>query len=205
MMMGPVYFVTDPGADLSVLDQALAAARGGARLIQLRDKSASTAEMTAQALALQAAIAPLGAKLIINDRVDVAIATGAYGLHIGQGDGAPRDARARIGPDMILGLSVENAGQVSDVPLDGVNYLGVGPLRTTATKPDHAPPIGFAGLAAVTQNTTLPCYAIGGIGAGDCADLKRVGAVGLAVVSAIARADDPEAATRDLLTEWNTS
>jgi len=204
-MMGPVYFVTDPGADMAVLDQALAAVRGGARLIQLRDKSASAEEMTAQAMALQAAIAPIGAKLIINDRVDVAIATDACGLHIGQGDGDPRDVRSRIGPDMILGLSVEDAGQVPDVPLDCVDYLGVGPIRATATKPDHAPPIGFSGLADVIKNTPLPCYAIGGIGAGDCADLKRVGAVGLAVVSAIARADDPEVATRDLLKEWGTS
>ncbi len=204
-MMGPAYFVTDPGADLPVLDQALAAARGGASLIQLRDKTASVADMTVQAQQMQAALSPLGARLIINDRVDVAIAVEAYGLHIGQGDGDPREIRARIGPYMILGLSVENIDQQSRVPLDCVDYLGVGPVRATATKPDHAPPIGISGLAEITKNTPLPCYAIGGIGPGDANGVREAGAVGLAVVSAISRADDPEAATRALVKEWETS
>ncbi|WP_371225188.1 thiamine phosphate synthase [Roseovarius sp. 2305UL8-3] len=204
-MMGPVYFVTDPGADLPVVGQALAAARGGARLIQLRDKSASTPELAAQAQELQTVLAQHDAKLIINDRVDVAITIGAYGLHIGQSDGDPRDIRARIGPDMMLGLSVENADQLADVPLDCVDYLGVGPIRATASKPDHAPPIGFAGLGQITKTTPLPCYAIGGIGPGDAAGLRAAGAVGLAVVSAIARSADPEVATRALLEEWRTT
>ena len=204
-MIGPVYFVTDPDGPLPVVDQALAAARGGAQTIQLRNKTASDDEMTQQALTLKQLLAPFDVTLVINDRVEAAIASAADGLHIGQGDGDPTLIRQRIGPGMILGLSLESESQLDAVPPAGVDYLGVGPIRATATKPDHAPPIGFDGLARITARTQLPCVAIGGIGLGDAQQLRAAGAAGIAVVSAISRAASPEQAARWLLEEWETA
>lgn len=203
-MMGPVYVITDPDAPQPMVEQARQAAQGGAGAIQLRDKTASDADLAALVTLLLPEMTAMGVRLIVNDRVAVAVQTGAHGLHIGQGDGDPGLIRRRIGPDMILGLSVETPQQARQVP-DGVDYIGAGPVRATATKPDHAPPIGCDGLATITRRTRLPVYAIGGIGAGDAAAIKGAGAAGMAVVSAVVRAPDPETATRSLLQEWRSA
>ena len=203
-MIGPLYFITDPGAPLSVEDQALAAARGGATVVQLRDKTASDDDMLEMARRLRGAL-PQAVKLLINDRVDVAIWSGCDGLHIGQGDGDVVAIRKRLGPDRILGLSIEAEAQVAAIPTGYVDYIGVGPVRATATKPDHAAPIGFDGLARIIAAAGLPTVAIGGIGPGDAGAVKLAGADGVAIVSAIARADNPEVAARDLLQEWETA
>ncbi|TVP71808.1 MAG: thiamine phosphate synthase [Rhodobacteraceae bacterium] len=201
-MMGPIYAITDPDAPRDVVDQALAAARGGAWAVQLRDKLVSDADLVAVALRLHALLRPLGVKLIINDRLEVAQAADADGLHIGQGDGAPEVARTRLGAGKLLGLSVEARAQCAAIP-DCIDYIGVGPVRATATKPDHAPPLGMEGLAAIIAQARIPAFAIGGIGAGDAPALKHAGAIGMAVVTAISRAPDPEAATRALRDEWS--
>lgn len=203
-MMGPVYAITDPHAPLPVADQVLAAARGGASLIQIRDKSIPDADLAALVTQLLPQVASLGARLIVNDRVEVAIATGAHGLHIGQGDGDATAIRRRLPEGMILGLSVETITQAERVP-PGVDYIGAGPVRATATKPDHAAPIGFAGLAAIVRAAGLPSYAIGGLAHGDAGAVKGAGAIGMAVVSAITRAPDPKAATAALVAEWRAA
>lgn len=200
-MIGPVYAILDPSAPRPVLDQALAAARGGAWAVQLRDKTAPDAELVPLARTLAAALRPWGVRLIVNDRLEVALAAGADGLHLGQGDGDPSKARARLGAGRILGLSVEAVEQCAVIPA-GIDYVGAGPVRPTATKPDHAPPVGFDGLAAIAARCPVPVVAIGGLGPGDAAALKRAGAAGMAVVSAVVRAEDPEAATRALVEEW---
>ena len=176
--------------------------RGGAQTIQLRNKTASDAELLSQVLALKSAL-PADTQLLINDRVDVAIEAKLWGLHIGQSDGDPRDVRKRIGPNMVLGLSIENAGQLGRIPHDCVDYLGVGPIRATETKLDHAAPIGLEGLNRIVRDAGLPCVAIGGLGLGDCAAVKQTNAIGIAVVSAISKAQDPEAAARALMEEWS--
>jgi len=203
-MMGPLYVITDPEAALPVVEQARAAARGGAALIQIRDKRASDADLAAQVTLLLPEMHALGARLIVNDRAEVAIATRADGLHIGQGDGDPAALRRRLPPGMILGLSIETDAQALRIPA-GVDYLGVGPLRATATKPDHAAPVGLEGLARIIAAARLPAYAIGGIKPGDAAAIKAAGAVGMAVVSAVTRAADPEAATAALVAEWRAA
>ena len=203
-MIPPLCFVTDATAPAPVPAQAIAAAQGGAGWIQLRDKTRSDADLLPLARELKAALQPLGARLIVNDRVEVAVAAGAHGLHIGQGDGDPAAIRARIGPDMILGLSVEHADQLAAVP-EGVDYLGVGPVYATGTKPDHATPIGIDGFAAIAARTALPCIAIGGLTAQDAAALKAAGGHGMAVVSAISRAADMTGAARALCDAWRTT
>ena len=203
-MTGPVYVITDPEAPLPVVEQALAAARGGAGLIQIRDKRATDVEMAALVAQLLPRIAAFGAKLIVNDRVEVALRTGAHGLHIGQSDGDVEEIRRRLRPGMLLGLSIETVDQARRIP-PVVDYIGAGPIRATATKPDHATPIGLDGLAAIVAAARLPTFAIGGIGPGDSHALRAAGAVGLAVVAAVTRAPDPQAATAALLAEWNAS
>lgn len=201
-MIGPVYVITDPAAPLPVIEQARAAARGGAWAVQLRDKAASDAELHALAVQLMGELGPLGVKLIINDRLEVAISAAAHGLHIGQSDGDPAAARQRLGLDRILGLSVTSLAEARAVP-PGVDHVGVGPVRATSTKPDHAAPIGLAGLAAIAAALPVPAIAIGGIGLKDVPALKAAGVAGVAVVSAVVRAPDPEAATRALLHRWS--
>ena len=203
-MMGPIYVITDPDADLCVADQARAAARGGAVWVQLRDKIARDYDLAALVRLLLPEMAALGALLIVNDRVEVALATGADGLHIGQGDGDVAAIRQRMPPGMILGLSIETVGQTRLIP-PGVDYIGAGPVRATPTKPDHATPIGFHGLAQIVAATALPTYAIGGLKPGDAGAVRATGASGMAVVSAVTRALDPEAATRALLAEWRAA
>lgn len=203
MRLGPVYFVTDPGALAPVLDQVRAAVAAGVPIVQLRDKDASDAVMLALARAVQPITRAAGVALVINDRVQVAIEIGADGLHVGQGDGDIAAIRARIGPDMRLGLSVETLAQLDHIPPGCVDYLGVGPLRATATKPDAAAPLGLAGLAQIIAAAPVPCVVIGGIGPDDAASIRAAGAAGIAVVSAISRAPDMEAAARALIHKWS--
>ena len=203
MRLGPVYFVTDPGAPAPVPDQVRAAVAAGVPIVQLRDKDASDAQMLALAREVQPVTRAAGVALVINDRVQVAIDIGADGLHVGQGDGDIAAIRARIGPDMRLGLSVETLAQLEVIPTGCVDYLGIGPLRATATKPDAAPPPGLEGLARIIAAAPVPCIVIGGVNRGDAAAIRSIGAAGIAVVSAISRAPDMEAAACALIREWN--
>ncbi|MFX0541629.1 thiamine phosphate synthase [Roseovarius sp. S4756] len=200
--LGPVYFVTDAGASAPVTDQVRAALAAGVRMIQLRDKDASEAAFEDEARALLKLTRAAGALLIINDRVEIAWRIGADGLHVGQGDGDARAIRASIGLKMILGLSVETEAQLGSISQDSVDYLGTGPLRATATKPDAAQPLGMDGMARLIASAPLPCVAIGGIRQADAAALREMGAAGIAVVSAISRADEMEGAARALIQAW---
>lgn len=202
-MIPPLCFVTDADAPLPIPEQAEQAARGGAQWVQLRHKTLDDAAFAELARALQARLGPLGAQLIVNDRVEVACAVGAFGLHVGQSDGDPAVIRSRVGPDAVLGLSIEHEDQVAGVPPGCVSYLGVGPVRATASKLDHAQPLGFEGLATITASTRLPCMAIGGLGADDCRAVREAGCTGVAVVSAISRAASPEDAARSIMLAWS--
>ncbi|MCP8937961.1 thiamine phosphate synthase [Alsobacter sp. SYSU M60028] len=193
-----LYLVTDPGltASRDLPELVRAAVRGGVSLVQLRDKTSPDDVFAEQARALIAVLRPLGVPLIVNDRVEVARWIGADGVHVGQDDADPRQVRERMGPDAIVGLSAGTPEEFAAAPLDVVDYLGVGPVFATATKPDHDPPLGVAGLAALARIAPLPTVAIGGIGASNAAAVRATGVNGIAVVSAICAAADPEAAAR---------
>lgn len=194
-----LYLVTDP--DLlgvrSLVDVVRAAVAGGATLVQLRDKAAEGRALAEAARALVAALAPTGVPLLVNDRVDVALAAGAQGVHLGQRDLAPGDARRMLGPGAIIGLSIEALGEL-DAPLDDVDYVAASPVFATATKADVAPPLGLAGVAAMHARAGRPVVGIGGIGAANAAAVMAAGAAGIAVVSAILAAPDPRAAAAEL-------
>ena len=198
-----LYLVTDPDMVRArgLTAVVAAAVRGGASLVQLRDKHAPTHELTEQATALKRLLAPLGVPLIINDRIDVAVAAGADGAHVGQEDMAPDEARRLLGPDRILGVSVSRPEEVATADPALVDYAGVGAVFPTATKEKIAPPLGLDGLAALRARIPLPVVAIGGIGEANTAGVIAAGADGIAVVSAICAAADPEAACRRLRRE----
>lgn len=203
-MRGPIYVITDADAPMPMAEQARAAARGGAAWVQLRDKTALDDDLAALVRLLLPEITALGALLIVNDRIEVALTAGAHGLHIGQGDGDAVAIRQRMPPGMILGMSIETLAQARLIP-PGVDYIGAGPVRATPTKPDHATPIGFDGLAQIVAATALPTFAIGGLKPGDATAVRTAGAIGMAVVSAVTRAPDPAAATRALVAEWRAA
>ncbi|PTW51755.1 thiamine phosphate synthase [Rhodovulum kholense] len=197
-----VYFVTPDGASP---DLVMAAVRGGASMVQLRDKRASDSDLVALARQLKPDLTRRGVPLIVNDRLAVVLASGADGLHVGQSDGDPRALRKALGPGRLLGLSVETLAQLDAIPAGSVDYLGVGPVHATATKPDHAAPLGVDGLGRIVSSTALPCVAIGGLGVADAAGVKAAGADGMAVVSAISAAPDPAAAARALAEAWRSA
>ncbi|MBX5082803.1 thiamine phosphate synthase [Rhizobium lentis] len=198
-----LYLVLDPDlcAGIGMVETARLAVAGGATMVQLRDKQAGTARMIETGRALKETLNGTGALLIVNDDAEAAIAIGADGLHIGQEDMDARTARGMIGPEMILGLSVETAPLAAAVDPDLVDYTGVGPVFATPTKADHKQPIGFDGLARLVKASPVPSVAIGGLKADHVAEVFAAGARGLAVVSAIAGTPDPEAATRRIAAE----
>src|SRR6516225_5803829 len=178
--------IVDPeragGRDL--VELARLTALGGATLVQLRDKKNDTRPMIDTARAIKAALAPLGVPFVVNDRVDVALAARADGVHIGPDDMAPEDARALLGPDAIIGVSIKSVTAAEAAPIGLVDYAGVGGVYATLSKAQKNPPIGPEGLA--------------GIDAGNAAAVIAAGADGVAVISALSLAADPADAARAL-------
>ncbi len=199
-----LYLILDPELcdAFGMAETARAAVSGGVTAVQLRHKTATTDEMVAAGRALQPALAGTGVPLIVNDDVDAALALSAEGLadglHVGQGDLPPAEARARIGTEMILGLSVETIADAEAVDAAVVDYVGAGPVLATGTKPDHKPPSGFDGLAQMVAASPVPSVAIGGLKAHHAAQVVAAGAAGMAVVSAICGSDDPRAEARHI-------
>lgn len=191
-----LYLVLDPElcGPLGVVETTRAAVAGGVTMVQLRDKRATTAEMIETGRALQAILAETGVPLVVNDDVEAAIALDADGLHVGQEDCDARSARERIGPDMILGVSVETEPLAAAIDPAIVDYAGVGPVFATATKPDHKQPVGLDGLARLVAASPVPTVAISGLKAEHAASVLAAGAEGLAVVSAICGKPDPRSA-----------
>jgi thiamine-phosphate pyrophosphorylase len=180
-------------------DVVLAAVHGGVTVVQFRDKTGATRSLIEQARALRALLRPLGVPLIVNDRVDVALAAGADGVHVGQDDMSAADARLLVGPDMIVGLSVTALAEAQLVDASVVDYVGVGPVFDTPTKLDAARPLGLRGATEVCRVLSLPTVAIGGIHHGNAARVRAAGVDGIAVVSAICSARDPADAARRLV------
>ncbi len=218
------YFVVGPDDTKGrpVADVVATALRGGATFIQLRAKHADARDLTAMAEAIAAVIAQAGkadtVAFVIDDRVDAAwqcreLGIKVDGVHIGQDDMAPGQARALLGPDAIIGLSAETLPHIeaaNALPSGTIDYIGAGPLHYTATKPDAAAveadgtkhALGIAGAQLLCEASRYPVVVGGGVHADDVPVLARTAAAGWFVVSAIAAADDPERATRELLQAW---
>lgn len=196
-----LYLVTDRGlcGGRDLCEIVRAAAAGGVTMVQLREKDIDTRTFVEEALALKGVLAPLGIPLIINDRVDIALAADADGVHIGQSDMPYETARRLLGPDKIIGLSVENMQQVVQANTFDVDYIGVSPVFATPTKTDTAAPFGIEGLRETVTLSRHPAVGIGGMNSSTAARVFAAGAAGIAVVSAIMADDNPGEASRRLL------
>jgi thiamine-phosphate pyrophosphorylase len=182
---------------------AIRCARGGATLVQLRDKHSETRTIVEEARAIKQVLAPLAVPFVVNDRLDVAMAAGADGVHLGQDDMAVEDARRLLGPKAIIGLSIKLVGEAEAARLDLINYVGTGGVYATASKQQKNAPIGPEGLARIIATLRqrapdLPVCGIAGIDASNAAEVIAAGADGIAVISALSLAADPEAAAREL-------
>ncbi|CAB5079174.1 Thiamin-phosphate pyrophosphorylase (EC [Olavius algarvensis associated proteobacterium Delta 3] len=195
-----VYLVTDRGLSRGrgTLDIVAAAVTGGASVVQLREKSANTREFIQEALQLKAYLNKMGVPLIINDRLDVAQAIRADGVHLGQHDMPIEMARAIVGHRMIIGISAESLRDAVDAEEAGADYLGVSPIFATPTKTDTAPALGLEGLRQIRRAVAIPLVGIGGLNRTNAQEVIAAGADGVAVVSAIVSADNPESAAREL-------
>jgi len=176
---------------------------GSATLVQLRDKHGSTRAMVEEARLLRAVLEPNNIPLLVNDRVDVALAAEADGVHIGQDDMAPSDARLLLGRSAIIGLSIKTIEQAKVLPLDLLDYVAIGGVYSTTSKDNTVAPIGIDGLRAIVQvirarDPHYPICAIAGINSGNAADVIAAGADGVAVISALSLAPDPAAAAQEL-------
>ena len=200
-----LYALVDPesagGHDLAGLARAVAV--GGATLLQLRDKHGGTRQMIERARAIKAALAPSGVPFLVNDRVDVALAAGADGVHVGHEDMAAADARRLLGPDAIIELSIKTPDHVQAAPTELLDYVCIGGVFATSSKDNPDPPIGLAGLKALVaamraRAPQLPAGAIAGIDESNAAGVIASGADGVAVISALSLAVEPGAAARRL-------
>ena len=195
-----LYLVTDrtlaQGRDMGwIVREAVA---GGITMVQLREKDCSTAEFVTLARELKTALQPLGIPLIINDRIDVALAVDADGVHIGQSDMPYETARALLGRDKIIGLSVETMDEVVAANALDVDYIGISPVYATPTKTDTLTPFGLEGIKEVMRLSRHRCVAIGGMNCRTIDKIIRQGIEGIAVVSAIMGAKSPRKASEEL-------
>jgi thiamine-phosphate pyrophosphorylase len=200
-----LYTIVDPerAGARELSDLASLVAGGGATLVQLRDKHSETRAMVEAARAIRAKLTPLRVPLLINDRVDVALAVGADGVHLGQEDMAIADARRLLPGDSVIGLSVKTVAQAEAAPIDLINYAAIGGIFTTTSKNNPDPPIGIEGLRAIAQvfrrrSPGLPLCAIAGIDATNASAVIAAGVDGVALISAISLAPSPENAAREL-------
>lgn len=196
-----VYVITDLGLSngRSHEEVAVQALKGGANVIQLRDKQASAMELCAVGARLRPLTRRAGALLIINDRVDVALAVDADGVHLGQDDLPAANARTMLGPRKVMGVSVENAEQARKASRDGATYVAIGPIfEARGSKADAGEPLGLKAIEELRRQTRLPIVAIGGIKSACIAELVAAGADGVAVMSAIVSSPNIEGASREM-------
>ena len=192
-----VYLVTDRNLSKprQVIEVVRLAVNGGATIVQLREKELTTREFVELARGVKEILVPLGVPLVINDRVDVALACGADGVHVGQFDMPCAVVRDLMGPDAIVGVSIENMQQAIEAEKSDADYLGVSPIFQTPTKTDISTTWGIDGLRLLRLKTSRTLVAIGGINLSNAAQVIGAGADGLAIVSAICAASDPGAAS----------
>jgi thiamine-phosphate pyrophosphorylase len=197
--------IVDPerAGGYALADLAARCARGGATLVQLRNKHSETRALIEEARAIKQALAPFAVPFVVNDRVDVAMASGADGVHLGRDDMAVEDARRLLGPNAIIGLSIKSVAEAEAARLDLVDYVGSGGVYATSSKQQKNAPIGPAGLARVVaalrrRAPVLPVCGIAGIDPSNAAEVIAAGADGVAVISALSLVPSPETAARQL-------
>ncbi len=200
-----LYFCTDRGlmSSATIEENVEAALTGGATVVQLREKHCSSREFYELAVRVRAIARRFGAPLIVNDRVDIALAAGADGVHVGQSDLPCAAVRRLVGEGMLVGVSAGSVAEALAAAGEGADYLGVGAMYATGTKED-AGLVTMEELKNIRRAVELPIVVIGGINKATLGNFKGTGIEGIAVVSAIAAQKDPAAAARELLTLWKS-
>lgn len=201
-----LYLVTDRSLSLgrSLVDVVDKAVKGGVTMVQLREKEASSRDFYNLAVELKKCLQPYNVPLIINDRLDIALACDAEGLHIGQSDIPYSVARKILGKDKIIGLSVESLQDVIEANNLDIDYIGISPVFDTSTKTDTATALGLEGIKEISKISNHPSVGIGGINLANASQIIHSGADGIAVVSAIMSAVDPQKAATELLNAMNS-
>lgn len=195
-----LYLVTDrlraTGGDLpAAVGRALA---GGVRAVQLREKDLPGGELYRLALAMRELTARHGARLLVNDRVDVALAAGADGVHLGAASIPPGEARRLLGAEALIGCSTHGLQELAEAEAGGADFVTFGPVYATPSKAAYGPPVGIDALRRACAASRIPVFALGGVGAGNVSEVLAAGAWGVGAIGAILAAADPEAAARDL-------
>ena len=198
-----LYLVTDRELSLgrSLSEIVEKAVSGGATIVQLREKNTETRDFLMLARKLKEILRPRNIPLIINDRMDIALASGADGIHVGQSDMPVEEIRRYLGKDALIGLSVESVEDIEDANKLDIDYIGISPVYTTPTKKELTSGLGLDGVREISELSRFPSVAIGGINRENTAEIIRSGADGIAVVSAICSADNPEKASQELYRE----
>ncbi len=193
-----LYVITDASlaAGRSHVEIARAAVEGGADAVQLRDKSSPAMNLCRMAGEIQPLARKFGAAFLVNDRADVALVAGADGVHVGQADLPGREARRLLPRPLLLGISAGTREEARRAERDGADYVGVGPIFPTATKPDAGEAVGLDKLATIVRAVSIPVVAIGGISLENVAGVFGAGASGAAVITAVVSAEDMAAAAR---------
>ncbi|MCR4434800.1 MAG: thiamine phosphate synthase [Clostridiales bacterium] len=199
-----LYLVTDRGIlkGKDLLEAVEEALRGGVTLVQLREKDISSLDFYNTALKMKRLAHRYGVPFIVNDRLDIALAADADGLHIGQGDLPLEAARRLLGKGKILGYSVSSVEEAVYGEKNGADYLGAGPVYPTGSKPDAASPIGPGALRSIRESVSLPVVGIGGIGISNIEEIKSTGIDGIALISAILGSRDIKEASENLVRLW---
>ncbi len=199
--IGGLYAIIDPARvePSALMGMTASILEGGASVVQLRDKISTARDYVASVRAMKAVCQRYGAPLIVNDRVDVALAAGADGVHVGPEDIGVQAVRAIVGPAFVVGASAGTVDAALQAEEEGADYLGVGAIyEARRSKPDASAPRGPEAIAAIVDRVTIPVVGIGGIGADNAAAVMERGASGVAVISALMEAEDPGAAAREL-------
>lgn len=196
-----LYLVTDRELALGrpLTDVVEKALKGGVTMVQLREKKATTRRFLQEVMDVKKILQPYNTPLIVNDRVDIALATDADGVHLGQSDMPWQMARKILGPEKIIGLSIESIKQLEEANSADIDYIGISPVFTTPTKKELEKGLGIPGTREIASQSRHPAVAIGGINIENVKDVMATGVDGISVVSAICSASDPEASARDLL------
>ena len=196
--VGGLYVIVQPWGGRSAAEIAELAVRGGASVIQLRWKEATTRQLLDEARRVAEVCRRHGVPFIVNDRADVALLCGADGVHVGADDLTVEEAREILGEGAIVGRSVDTPEEAEEAEREGASYVSIGPVFPTETKPDAGRPVGLEAVREARRRVSIPLVAIGGINARNAARVLRAGADAVAVLSAVCFAPDPEGAAREI-------
>lgn len=203
-MPGPLYLITDRSLcrEYGLVDTVERALEGGVSMVQLREKDLGDEELLELAAALRNATARAEVPLLINGRVDIALATGADGVHLSRSTPGLDRARNRLGPQALIGFSAHNLEEIRLAESIDADFVTFSPIYPTPSKSAYGPPLGIEALREACTRTELPVYALGGVTAGKVAEIRPAGAAGFACIRALLAAEDPRDAAQRLLAAW---